>query len=150
MPVPGIRFPCPVRRLSVQWNENQWVVVGDHPVPSMTLPASAALPKTESAVVGFWFEAMDGAGQVFYRQILNDPIHDGMEQFEEDGSVTRIRHGAAHDHAVTIEILVPDIPELDEVHVISSRGTQDEHPGKERGPNVTRSVIKLGRDYKPK
>src|SRR5688572_18106179 len=111
-----VRFPAPVRRVVVRWDGEDWTVVSELRVPSMTLPAPDSLPEGD-ATQGFWIELVEREGRVRHREVMDDPLA-GMEQFEEGGEVTRLVHPP---HDVTIELLVPDLPD-GELHLVSKIG----------------------------
>lgn len=115
---PGIKFPCPVRRISVAWKDDRWTIENEIRIESMTLPKSDELPEQagKRGVTGFWYEAADGQGRVLYRQVMEDPFL-GMEVFDRDGKIRRI---PTPHHRASLEILVPDVPELAELHIYSS------------------------------
>ena len=110
-----IRWPAPVIRLSLRWDGQRWLIVSEHRVKSMTLPAPASLPDGDRSR-GFWIETIDREGRVRHRDVMADPLL-GMEQFGTDGAIKRLDHPA---HTVEIEVLIPDFPELAEVHVVSN------------------------------
>lgn len=113
-----IKFPCPVRRLSVAWREGTWKIENEIRIESMTLPKSDELPEQAMArgVTGFWYEAVDGQGRTIYRQLMEEPFL-GMEVFDRDGKIRRTKPG---QHDISLEILVPDVPELEELQIYSS------------------------------
>lgn len=115
---PAIKFPCPVRRISVAWRDGEWSVESEVRVESMTLPKSAELPRDteQRGVTGVWYEAVDANGRALYRQLMEDPFL-GMEVFDRDGKIKRVMM----EHPQTsMEILVPDVPEVEEVQIYSS------------------------------
>ena len=124
---PAIKFPCPVRRISVVWREGEWAVENEVRVESMTLPKSAELPedRKQRGVTGVWYEVVDADGRAVYRQVLEDPFL-GMELFDQDGKIKRVR---TEHHRTSMEILVPDVPEVEELHIYSS--TIPSTPGRE-------------------
>jgi len=115
---PEIKFPCPVRRISVTWRDNRWTIENEIRIESMTLPKSAELPEDsrKRGVSGFWYEAVDRQGRTIYRQLMEDPFL-GMEVFDRDGKIRRIK---TEHHRASLEILVPDLPELEELQLYSS------------------------------
>lgn len=115
---PQVRFPCPVRRLSVAWRDGTWKIENEILIKSMTLPKSDELPEDAKTrgVTGFWYEAVDAQGRTLYRKVMEEPFQ-GMEVFEPDGTIRR-RKPSHHD--INLEILVPDVPELEELHIYSS------------------------------
>lgn len=115
----AVKYPCPVRRVTIQWNGQEWKIVKQFLVPSMTLPAPDPLPAGAQSI-GFWIEAADGKGGIYQREVMPDPLL-GMEQFGKDGQMTRIDHPP---HDVTLEILVPDMAGISEVHLVSNAKAQ--------------------------
>lgn len=130
-PIEPIRWPAPVLRLTLSWNGTAWRITSQRRVPSMTLPAPAVLPQGDKSR-GFWVEVLDRQGRVRHREVLADPLT-GMEQFDTGGQVRRLMHPA---HDVQIEVLVPDLPELAELHLVSNPlarpGGHDTASGPER------------------
>jgi hypothetical protein len=115
---PVIKFPCPVRRISIAWRDGEWSVENEVRVESMTLPKSDELPedRRQHGVTGVWYEAVDANGRALYRQSIEDPFL-GMEVFTRDGKMRR----AMMEHPQTgMEILVPDVPEVVDVQIYSS------------------------------
>lgn len=110
-----IQWPAPVLRVGLLFEGERWRIVRATRVPSMTLPAASVLPAGDRTV-GFWVEVVDKENQVRYRRIMSDPLA-GMEIFEDDGSVTRMHHKG---HAVASEILVPELTDATELHLVSN------------------------------
>lgn len=102
----------------------------------MTLPEPDGLPDGDKSR-GFWIESIDTQGRVRYRELMADPLA-GMEQSDDDGQVTRLPH-AQHD--VTIELLVPDVVGIAELHLVSNPPTTVVHHDGESWPK--RSVLRL-------
>src|SRR5215213_744503 len=127
MASPQVKFPCPVRRLSIAWREGTWKIENEIRIESMTLPKSDELPEEAKrrGVTGFWYEAVDGQGRTLYRQVMEEPFL-GMEVFDKDGKIRRTQPG---HHDISLEILVPDVPEVEELHLYSSikPAVHDEH-----------------------
>lgn len=111
----AVKYPCPVRRITIHWDGREWKIVKQFRVPSMTLPAPDPLP-AEAQSLGFWIEATDGKGGFYHREVMPDPLV-GMEQFGKDGEMTRLNHPP---HDITLEILVPDMPGVSELHLVSN------------------------------
>ena len=99
----------------------------------MTLPASD-VPPAGDETRGFWIEVLDREGRVRHREVMTDPLA-GMEQFEAGGGITRLLHPP---HDVEIEVLIPDLPDLAELQLVSNPATPA--PGREApsGPQRTR------------
>ncbi|MCF0041374.1 hypothetical protein [Dyadobacter fanqingshengii] len=112
----SVKYPCPVRRVTIQWNGQEWKIGKQVLVPSMTLPAPDPLPAEEQSL-GFWIEAADGQGGIYQREVMPDPLL-GMEQFAKGGEMTRINHPP---HDIALEILVPDMAGLSEIHLVSNQ-----------------------------
>lgn len=123
-----VKFPCPVHRLRLLWRDGKLRVQKDVRIPRMTLLKSVDLPEPGRgrAVSGFWFEATDAKGHVFYRRGMDDPTRPEAEIFDKGGSIRRM---PAHEAAeVVFSVLVPDLPEIREVRFFSSA----QAPGKGR------------------
>jgi hypothetical protein len=121
-----IQFPCPVRRLHVIWRKGRWSVDDEVDIPSMTLNKSHELPAAAPGhgVSGFWYEAVDAQGRVIYRQMLPDPFSVGMEIFSDEG-VVRMPHQMPEE--VALDVLIPDLPQITELHLYSSARPHREH-----------------------
>jgi hypothetical protein len=110
-----VRWPAPVLRVRLRWDGSAWIVDRVIRVERMTLPAPDELPKGDDSR-GFWIEAVDRDGRVRHRQIMADPLG-GMEQFDDKGLVTRMRHTLDKP---SIEVLVPALDDLAELHIVSN------------------------------
>jgi len=133
----AVKYPCPVRRVTIQWSGQEWKIVKQVLVPSMTLPAPDPLPAGAQSL-GFWIEAADGQGGIYQREVMPDPLL-GMEQFAKGGEMTRLNHPP---HDVALEILVPDIAGISEVHLVSNERPRE-------GANASsmkRTVLALPRE----
>jgi hypothetical protein len=115
-------WPAPVLRVALHWSGGSWSIAGTTRVASMTLPRTDALVAGEQTA-GFWIEAVDREGRVRYRRIMPDPLS-GMETFGRAGGITRIPHTG---HDVDVEVLVPDLPDVTELHIVSNPALQGEH-----------------------
>jgi hypothetical protein len=113
-----VKFPCPVRRIRLVWRDGKLSVQKEVRVPRMTLLKSAELPEAGArhGVSGFWFEATNAKGKVFYRRGMDDPTLPEMEVFEKDGSMRRM----PSEREVVFNVLIPDLPEIREVRFFSS------------------------------
>lgn len=134
-----VKYPSAVRRCTVQMDGNEWQIVHQVLIPSMTLCSPDPLPSGEQSR-GFWIEATDGKGGIYHREVMPDP-HLGMEQFDEGGEIRRINHPL---HKVSLEILLPDLPEVSELHLISNPPIIIEKPDKQG--RSKRIVLKLPRE----
>ncbi len=134
----GIRHPGPVRRVTIHWDGQKWAITGEVHVESMTLPAPARLPDGEKSL-GFWIEASNEKGEIFHRQVLNDPFL-GMEQFEENGRMYRLDHPP---HDLTLEVLIPGTKEVSQLHLVDNTSGRKAHDEKKHSA-PKRTVLKLG------
>ncbi len=144
MATPKITFPCPVRRLSVAWRDGKWTIENEIRIESMTLPKSHDLPRTTAGrgISGSWYEVVDRQGRVIYRQVMQDPFDSSMEMFDADGKIRRVR---AHQHEVILDILVPDVTDLVELHIYSSaRPSEHDLEMRAEGPAERIATISLG------
>ena len=126
-----VEYPAPVRRLTLRWGDGDWEIADEVRVSSMTLPAPDPLPTGDKSI-GFWVEATDGQGGVYHREVITDPLL-GMEQFEEGGEITR---GTHPHHKPTFEVLLPDLPEVTEVHLVSNPAGPPDQSGARPGRTV--------------
>jgi hypothetical protein len=109
----------------VVWRKGKWSVEGEVYIPSMTLVASDDLPESDRGLSGFWWEAVDRQGQVIYRHMVADPFSGRMEVFDKDARIKRVQH-RMHEE-VTFDILIPDLPEIAELHFFSNTKPGEEH-----------------------
>jgi hypothetical protein len=132
--------PGPVIRVRVQYMDGQWRAVKRVRVSEMTIPASQELPKIRAhrQLAGFWFEAADAQGRVIYRHGLRSPVP-GVEIFEEGGRISR---ASAEIEGYTVELLVPDLPQVKDVRLFFEGPEAPRERGKaaEREPGVPRPV----------
>jgi hypothetical protein len=134
------RGPGPALRVRLKWSGGKWGLAGTVKVARMGLTRSDQLPKTDAntRVVGFWIEAVDDKGAVIYRRIMQDPVSMGHEHFLPKGEVVR---NPAPRKSITIEVIVPDVPELDAIHVFSSPPTRQ--PGGKQDAALHPAVVRL-------
>ena len=113
-----VSFPCPVARVRVRREGNDWSVDQIVRVPSMTLPASVDLPDPRGrSLAGFWFELRNGKGEVLYRRALYGPAEPGLEVPGDDGQPHRV---TVDRPEVIYELLVPDLDDGRELQLFSS------------------------------
>lgn len=107
--------PGPVVRVRIERKEGKWRIVKRIRVPEMTIPTSDDLPRPDRAgrLAGFWFEAVDAKGNFLYRQVLREPPR-GVELFEDDGTISRVR---VETDEYNVDLLLPDLPEIETVHL---------------------------------
>ena len=132
-----VRYPGPVRRVTIHWNGQKWAITGQVHVARMTLPEPARLPDGEKSL-GFWIEASNEKGEIFHRQVLPDPFL-GMEQFEEGGRMYRLDHPP---HDLTLEVLIPGVKEVSQLHLVDNTAGGKPHGEKAHGA-AKRTVLKL-------
>lgn len=113
------RKPGPVIRLRLERKDDTWSIIKRIPLEEKTVPRSYELPQTgpNGIIAGFWFEAADKAGKTVYRQLLRKPVG-GVEVFSRDGSISRIK---TEKKTYTIDVLVPDWPEIERVRLFHVR-----------------------------
>jgi hypothetical protein len=154
---PAKGWTGPVRRITLGWGEGDWRVEHETRVESMTLPLPDTLPDGDLSR-GFWIEAIGANARVIHREVTANPML-GMEQFEEDGEITRLIHDR---HDVVIEIVVPDVDDLQAIHLVSNLptnnhdGTTDDEPPDHHKPPIShphrdgpiRFVLPLEQDTK--
>jgi hypothetical protein len=114
-----IKTPGPVIRLRLQRKNNKWSIIKRISLPEKTVPRSFELPEPgrSGMLTGFWFEALDNTGATVYRQLLRKPIG-AVEVFNRDGSITRVQ---GKGDTYTIDVFVPDWPEIEKVHLFHIR-----------------------------
>lgn len=107
--------PGPVLRFTVERRDGKWSVIDRFRAPEMTIPSSSKLPSPGKTgrLTGAWFEAVDAKGNLIYRRMLREP-QDGVELFHEDGSISRATIESVH---YTTDILIPDLPEIQTIHL---------------------------------
>jgi hypothetical protein len=84
----------------------------------MTAAPSYPLSKFEGQS-GFWMLLKDKEGKHLYRRIIQNPIRTDEEVFSEDSSEGIIRTPVSHPKG-EFQIVVPDIPEAEELEFVSS------------------------------
>jgi len=113
-----ISYPCRVRRLLVRVVDSNWEIVRDTRISSKTLAKSQEFPAgSSSRYLGFCFEVLDANGQVLYRRIGNDPLN-RITEYVDDGGVLRCTHASGHE--ALIDVLFPDLPQVEAVRFFSS------------------------------
>jgi hypothetical protein len=117
MKCPPLEYPRAVRRLRVGWRDGQWTILKDVTIPQMTLPKASELPEGQ-AVSGFWWEATNAEGRALYRRVEPDPTESRVEVVRQDGS---FRNLEGHRHEAVFDVLIPDLPEIEELRIFSSR-----------------------------
>jgi hypothetical protein len=119
--------PGPVRRVRIGYCAGEWVIEKEIGIPEMILVTSADLPavEPEQAIVGFWYEATDAEGKVFYRRFGPDPTDYSVEIFEEDGTIWRTM-GQPRD--TVFDALIPDEPRITEVRIFAQQPGPDGEP----------------------
>ena len=123
----------PVRRVRIHHRAGKWVIEKEIEIPEMILVTSADLPavEPERAIMGFWYEAVDAEGNVFYRRFAPDPTDYSVEIFEEDGTIRRTM-GQPRD--TTFDALIPDDPQITKLLIFVQRsgpkGEPPAHPPK--------------------
>ncbi|WP_018622928.1 hypothetical protein [Spirosoma luteum] len=132
----AVNYPCAVNRVTLRWDKNEWKIVNQVRVESMTLPAPQVLPDGENSL-GFWIEACSSKGKVYQREIMPDPLA-GMEQFEEGGAINRL---APAPHIIELEILMPDMPDITELRLFSNPAGETKKADKRKRLNPT--VLKM-------
>lgn len=143
-----LQFPCPVRRVRLVWRDGQWQMQKQLKIASMTLPQSAPLPEVaqERGVSGFWFETVNAQGQTLYRRILDDSALSVEVVGFQAGTLTR---SPAESGETFVDVLVPDVPELEELLLYASEQPQQETQGFRRsGPARVVAAFSL-RDNEP-
>jgi hypothetical protein len=61
---------------------------------------------------------VDDQGRAAYRQIMPDPFSEGMEVINDDGTISRRPHRMPDE--VLFDVLIPDLPQITELHFYSS------------------------------
>jgi hypothetical protein len=108
--------PGPVLRLRLRYVDGQWTVRQRVRVASKRLPASEELPP-RVRISGFWYEAVGRNGETVYRRRLPYPPDLSVEVRSDSGGLYR---APSHPDDVTVEVLIPDLPEIVEVRLFSS------------------------------
>ncbi|MCW7540094.1 hypothetical protein OOT46_19855 [Aquabacterium sp. A7-Y] len=136
-PVSQPAWRGPARRVMLGWDGEGWRVVREQRVPLMTLPPSDPLPDGPQAGAqgSFCIEARDAGDGLYYRRLMADPLAAVPSPWPP---------GPAPGHApqprpeVLLEVLIPDLPEISELHLVSLPG--DAATGT---PRTSRAVLKL-------
>lgn len=112
--IPKVKFPCPVRRVRIQVRKDDWQIVKEIEIPSMTLSQPAEPPDGSKGrgLSGFWVEAVDRKERALYRPVMANPFENSSEIFESDGSMHREER--VRDEFV-FDVLIPDLPDITEL-----------------------------------
>ncbi|WKB51438.1 hypothetical protein [Eleftheria terrae] len=121
---PAAPRATPVRRLVLGWDGQAWRVVREQRLEQVPLPDPHAEPERGPHPC-FWVEARDNRGRVYHRIVMDDPLPDS---------------GSPPPHDRLLELLLPDLPEVSELHLVSWPGGtgQDEAA-------AVRRVLRLSR-----
>jgi hypothetical protein len=79
-------------------------------------PASHSL-ETRLNASGFWIELRDGSDKLLYRRVLHDPAPVDVEVFDPDRGLRRV---ALDEPKGVFTVLVPDLPDAEEIAIVSS------------------------------
>lgn len=142
MSCPQLAYPRPVRRVRLRWRDGEWSIVKEMVIPQMTLPKPAELPQTQGGqgVSGFWWEATDAEGRVLYRQGAPDPTRPRVEIVDRDGA---FRNLTPQSHEAILDVLVPDLPEIEEIRIFSDHEEGQERPENRKRPSRLTARIKI-------
>jgi hypothetical protein len=111
------QHPEPSRAIRLLIEYDRWqLAVRDRWVMEKHVPPSDALGAAE-AQSGFWFELRDANDRVLYRRVMDNPIRADAEVHDPDVGLYR---QAVRDPKGVFAILVPDLPEAEEIAFFSS------------------------------
>jgi hypothetical protein len=101
-------------RLLIEYDKSGFSITDSRPLETLA-PASHALDAPR-ATSGFWVELRDAKKNVLYRRVMPNPVQSDVEIFDPEG---------LHRHAVeepkgVFTVLVPDIPDAEEIAFVSS------------------------------
>jgi hypothetical protein len=102
-------------RLLVEYDQSGFSIAQSSSLETLA-PASHAL-EVPRATSGFWVELRDAKKNVLYRRVMQHPVPTDVEVFDPEVGVHR---QAVEDPSGVFSVLVPDIPEAEEIAFVSS------------------------------
>lgn len=102
-------------RLLIEYDGSDFSIGRSWPVETLA-PASHSLDARPRAS-GFWIELRDGDDKLLYRRVLHNPVQADVEVFDPDRGPRRV---ALDEPRGVFTILVPDLPEAEEIAIVSS------------------------------
>jgi len=102
-------------RLLIEYDRSGYTI-GDSWLVETLAPASHSLEPRLNAS-GFWIELRDAGNKVVYRRVLHDPAPPDAEVFDPERGLRRV---ALDDPKGVFTVLVPDLPEAEELAIVSS------------------------------
>ncbi len=102
-------------RLLVEYDKSGFSISESWPLETLA-PQSHSLDAPR-ATSGFWVELRDAKRNVLYRRVIQNPVAADVEVFDPEEGVHR---HAVEDPKGVFTVLVPDIPEAEEIAFVSS------------------------------
>jgi hypothetical protein len=116
--LPPVTGPVPAERLVIKYSSGSYQLLSRTPLLKV-LPPSDALPTTNRAVTGFWFEVQTPNQEVKYRRIMPDPI---KVYTEVPGPVPEPlpERSEAIPAETVFTLLIPQVPGSNNLVLVSS------------------------------
>jgi hypothetical protein len=102
-------------RLLVQYDKSGFSISESWPLETLA-PASHSLD-VPRATSGFWVELRDAKNNVLYRRVMQNPVPADVEVFDPEEGLHR---HAVDDPKGVFTVLVPDMPDAEEIAFVSS------------------------------
>jgi hypothetical protein len=114
MEPPQQQEPNRAIRLQIEYDKSGFSIVDSWPLETLA-PASHAL-EAPRATSGFWVELRDAKNNVLYRRVMSNPVQSEVEIFDPEG----IHRHAVEEPKGVFTVLVPDMPDAEEIAFVSS------------------------------
>jgi hypothetical protein len=101
-------------RLQIRYDKSGFSITDSRPLETLA-PASHALDAPR-ATSGFWVELRDAKNNVLYRRVMHNPVQSDVEVFDPEG----LHRHAVEDPTGVFTVLVPDMPDAEEIVFVSS------------------------------
>jgi hypothetical protein len=102
-------------RLLIEYDGSQFSISKSWQVETVA-PASHSLEPRLNAT-GFWIELRDAGDKLLYRRILHNPVRVDAEVFDPELGLRRV---ALEEPKGVFTVLVPDLPDAQEIAIVSS------------------------------
>jgi hypothetical protein len=102
-------------RLLIRYDKSGFSIAESRPLETLP-PASHAL-EVPRATSGFWIELHDAKNNVLYRRAMPNPVQSDVEIFDPERGPHR---HAVKDPEGVFTVLVPDMPDAEEIVFVSS------------------------------
>jgi len=116
--LPPAAGPVPAERLLIKYSSGSYQLLSRTPLIKV-LPPSDALPATNHAVTGFWFEIQTPKEEVKYRRIMPDPIKVYTE-VPGPASEPQPERAEAIPAEAVFTVLIPQVPGSNNLVLVGS------------------------------